>query len=185
MSAAEAFLVRTARQLRVLNSPARLSVVEAMMGRGPSGVADVARLTGMAPESVRYHLSKLSSIGLVRDAGTRGTGARPERLFDLVSDRIELTRERRGPAFRRELARGARLMLRLAEREFERAVQRPSGTDPVLSRSVGWLTPEDLSRVRELVQELEDVLRASGAQRRGGRRPVSLTLLAAPLDSES
>ncbi len=182
MSDPAAYLVRTARQLRVLNSPARMAVVEAMMGRGAIGTGAIGRDAGMSSETVRYHLDRLIAIGLVRDAGTRETGARPRRLYELVSERIELAPEGRGPAFRRELARGGRLMLNLAEREFEQSLSRPDGEAPLLSRSVGWLTPEQVAEVREAVQKLESVLRESRDRPREGLAPMSVTIVGAPLD---
>ncbi len=176
------YLVKTARQLRELSSPARIAVVEAMLGRGATDAGEIARATGMSAETVRYHLGRLAGIGLVREAGVRKTGARPGRLYELTAGRVELAPDGRGPAFRRELARGGRLMLRLAEREFERAVQRSDGHEPLLSRTLGWLTEEEQEEVRAKVQELEAYLRERGKGPASGRHAFALTVVGTPVE---
>ncbi|MFG0307418.1 MAG: winged helix-turn-helix domain-containing protein [Phycisphaerales bacterium JB040] len=186
------FEIRTPGQLREINSPARLGVLEAMMDGARSGgpgqtAREIGERAGVSPESAHYHLGRLEAAGLVERAGLRQTGARPERLYTLTCERLELAPARRGRAWVRELVRGVRLMLNRAEREFEAAA--PEGafaSRPTVSRSVGWMTADEADRARALTREIEELVHASDARSRdeglGGRERVAVTIVTAPVE---
>jgi len=186
------FEIRTAKQLREINSPARLGVFEAMLDAPRTGgdgltAREIGARAGVSPESAHYHLGRLETVGLVERVGLRQTGARPERLYALTCDRLELAPTRRGPAWVRELVRGVRLMLNRAEREFEAASREGAfGSRPTVSRSVGWMTAEEAARVRALTREIERTVHASDARARGGGldgcERVAVTIVTAPVE---
>ena len=190
------FEIRTARQLREINSPARLNVLEAMLGGArPDGPGLTAReigvRAGVSPESVHYHLGRLEKAGLVEPVGLRQTGARPEKLYALTCERLELAPARTGPAWVGELVRGVRLMLNRAEREFERAApQGAFGSRPTISRTVGWMTTEEAERVRSLTREIEELVHAADQRARaegehgdiGARERLAVTIVTAPVE---
>ncbi len=180
------FEVRTVSQLRVINAPARRAIFEALL-EGPQSAASIGARCGQSPEAVHYHIKRLQEIKLVRIAEERETGARPEKIFELTHRRLELKRDRRGPAFMRELVRGVRLMLRLAEREYEQAsdVVEPHRR-PRIARFIAWLSTDDLKQVERLEAELDAILRNANerANRVGpaGRERVAITILLAPVE---
>ncbi|GJM19611.1 MAG: hypothetical protein DHS20C14_18240 [Phycisphaeraceae bacterium] len=188
------FEIRTVRQLRALTPPARREVVEALLdrARGGEGVParEIAVRAGLSIESTHYHLGELAKIGILKEVGQRPTGARPEKLFSLTCDRIELKRGKRSPAYVRELVRAVRLMLRRAEREYADAS--PDGTfvtRPRIARSIAWMTPEDVEEIAKLNAKIEQIAR--GADKRahdqglGGRERVAVTTIISPTDRPS
>ncbi len=184
--------LRTAAQVRAISSPGRRDVFEALMDRaeapGGASAREIAERTGMSVAATHYHLGQLTRAGFVDAMGARRTGARPEKLFAPACDRVELTRGRRGPAFVRELVRGVRLLLRRAEREYERSA--PDGAfraRPTVARVIGWMSPEELDEARRLTAALEELVLASDehAARDGaaGRERVAFTIVSAPIAS--
>jgi|GEM_PF-2874507 len=184
--------IRTVRQLREINTPARLGVFEAMLDASRAGgegltSREIGDRAGVSPESAHYHLGRLESIGLVERVGLRQTGARPEKLYALTCDRLELAPTRRGPAWVRELARGVRLMFNRAEREFEAASREGAfAARPTVSRSVGWMSPDDAARVRGLTREIEELVHAADARAREGGpigcERVAVTIVTSPVE---
>lgn len=188
----EVFEIRTAAQLRVFNAPGTRAVFEALLDRGAEGAgssaAEVGARAGLSAESAHYHLRKLVRIGLVRETGQRETGARPEKVFALTSRRVELRPGRRGPAYAREVVRGVRLMLRRAEREFERASDHGErfATRPRVGRHMAWLTPDEVGEIDRLEARLDDLIRAADrrarVQGRSGRERVAVTMVLCPVE---
>ncbi|MEQ8768883.1 MAG: winged helix-turn-helix domain-containing protein [Phycisphaerales bacterium] len=185
------FEIRTAGQLRALNAPARREIVEALMDRAATdpgmSAREIADRAGLSTEATHYHLGKLMAIKIVEEVGQRRTGARPEKLFALTCDDIELTRGKRGPAFVRELVRGVRLLLRRVEREYGRASEAGAfETRPRAVRLIGWMTPAEAQRVCDLSAEAERLVRDADARARAeglaGRERIAVTAVLAPVE---
>ena len=121
-----AFVIRRADQLEVLASPVRQQIVATMERLGPCGARELAEHLGREPEALYYHLRKLGSVGLVREAGQRPSGRRSEAVFALPADDISVDPEGRGPRFLEMVARSAGAILRLAERSYRAALRNPS-----------------------------------------------------------
>ncbi len=154
----EPYEIRTARQLRAIGTPISAAIIEEMRQGGAMSAAEVAEKIGKSPQGVHYHLGKLREIGLVRVAGERETGRRPEMLFEIEAHDVHLTQGKRTPGLRREMLRVCRLFLRRAEGDYEAAVEDkaderlPAGLR--LTRSVTRLGERD---VEELAAKLEAI----------------------------
>lgn len=150
--------IRTARQLRAIGTPISAAIIEELRFGGAMSAAAIAERIGKSAQGVHYHLGKLREIGLVRVAGERETGRRPEMLFEMVAHDVHLTQGRRTPGLRREMLRMCRLFLRRAGEDYEAAVvdkadeRLPAGLR--LTRSVTRLSEAD---VEELAAKLEAI----------------------------
>lgn len=177
------FRVKSARVLRVLNSPERMAVVEALQESSPRSASELAERLECGVPAAHYHLKRLIEIGLVEEAGQRETGARPERLFQLTAPDIVLEPERLTPSFRREMVRGVRSFLRTSERDFgvaledDGAAHRAAGRLRI-TRDVVRLSDEDLAELSEKLLAIDDFLRERNDAAKEHR--VGLTILLAP-----
>lgn len=150
--------IRTALQLRAIGTPISAAIIEELRLGGPMSAAAIAERIGKSPQGVHYHLGKLREIGLVRVAGERETGRRPEMLFEMEAHDVHLTQGRRTPGLRREMLRMCRLFLRRAGDDYEAAVEDkaderlPAGLR--LTRSVTRLSEAD---VGELAAKLDSI----------------------------
>jgi len=73
---------------KVLFAPVRAEIIETMRMLAPCGIADVARHLDRPADSLYRHFEKLVATGIVFEAGTRSTGRRSERLYDLIADDV-------------------------------------------------------------------------------------------------
>lgn len=183
------FEIKTVAELRSFNSIETRSIFECMLGEaGGISARDLSDRASMSPETIHYHLGKLRKLGLVEDVGTRETGARPERLFRLRYCSIVLKQGNRSKAFREEVARGVRVLLRKSEREYTQASSLDSDHvyRPRSFRAVAALTPDDIAELHELEARVDQIFRnAQQAHRVGdtnGRERVALTITMAPID---
>ena len=185
----ESLEIRTVRQLRLFNAIETRSVFESMLeAQGAVSAREVAEMVGMSAESAHYHLGKLLKLTVVEDMGRRESGARPERLYGLRYRHVELKRAKRSPAYIRELVRGVRLLLRKAEREYERAWGR---TDqdcfrPRAVRSVAWLSEADLAELKGLEDRLQRLFTEADRSRRSDdsvkRERMAITITLSSID---
>ena len=178
------FRIRTARVLRVLNSPGRMAVVDALLEAGPRSAAEVATAVECGVAAAHYHLNQLVQIGLVEEAGERETGARPERLFALTSPEIVVEPDKLTPAFRREMIRGARLFLRHAERDFADSIEADGakhreGKRLRITRDIVRLSDDDLAILEAKLLDIDAFLRERDDRSKEHR--VGLTMLLSPI----
>jgi len=176
------FHVRTATQLRVLNSPVRHDIVAPLRDQGRMSAAELATALEITVAAVHYHLGPLERIGMVRMVGERSSGRRPAHLFELVFNDILIDRSVTGVAFATELTRGARLLLRHAERDVAAVIRdRPSKVDSGdfrITRDVVRLDDDDLATLNRMLMEVDEFVQA--ADRRAKPHRVGLTMAMAP-----
>ncbi len=176
-----AFEVRTAAQLRVLNAPKRMELITILREAGPSTAVDLAQRMGLRPEALHYHLRELERIGVVREAGRKATGRRPQTVFELLAERVRLPSGIGTPSIEREKARGCRLLLRRTEREVSKAfAARSSGTAGTLrvTRDVVRLSDRDRATLQSKLAEIDRFLRER--DRAGQPHRLSVTMVVAP-----
>lgn len=159
------YVVRDRRQLKALESPARLEIVDGFAASGPCSIARVAREIGRTPESLYYHVEQLVRVGLLVSKGTRKLEKHEERLYAACSSAIEIKVDWADPHAMRSIRRLTRANLRMVQRDIEAAYTEPQGgartTGPRRNVRTGrvkaWLGPEELERVNALLQELEAI----------------------------
>lgn len=180
----EPFRIRTAKQLRTLNSPGRMAVVDALIEESPRSAAEIAARVECGVSAAHYHLQKLIELGLVVVAGTRDTGARPERLFGLAARDFVLDPDRMTLSFRREMIRGFRIFLRHAERDLSAAVEEDAAGHRAakrlrLTRDTARLSDEDLVELAQRLLDIDRFLRERDDPANPNR--IGLTMALAPV----
>ncbi len=191
--------VRTPAQWAALTSPVRVEIIEYLKLAGRSPVGRIADALGRAPDSLYFHLRKLTRAGIVfesaarslprRRAGAPSPDARPPRprapaalspsrgpaTFQLAADRIRLDYDARTGRNVPRLKRLVGAVFRMADRAFGRAIDadrvRLEGprANAYVRRQVSWLTDADVARVLRHYAAIERILCAG--QNRPAARP--------------
>jgi predicted transcriptional regulator len=171
-------------QLAVLTSPVRQELLDVLARMGTVSLADVAEVLGRPADGLYYHVRLLVRAGLVRAAGTRTRGGRKEALFHATASQFAV-RYPAGPAARaRAMNAIVGSMLRLAMRDFRRAVVRDDvrlagpERDVWALRTTGWLLPAHVRQVNRLIRRLSGTTARTAP--RG--RLYAVTVLLTPLD---
>lgn len=145
-------------QLRALASPLRQEIVDALESAGPCSIADLAGHLRRAADALYFHVRHLVRCGLVVESERKQEGRHAFAVYDVVGRPLRIDRGRAAP---RDLARVARGILRLAERDYERGFSNAAlvidgpRRNHWVARAQGWL---DESGVAELNRRLEGVL---------------------------
>lgn len=185
----EPYLIADLAQIRALASPVRQEVVDAVEAAGPLTVPEIARLLGRAADSLYYHVRRLEKVRLlVRDAGGRAK-ERTGVVYDVPGVPLRLSYDLTGPSRTRAVRSVVDGVLRLARRDFGRALLDPGAVvmgparDTWGGRVRGWATPADLERINRRIGAALAALRTKG--RRKNSRPVALVFVLTPLRVKS
>ena len=171
-------------EIAAVISPIRLEILDVLAGMGPASVPDVAATLGRAPDSLYYHFKALARCGLVVPVGERRRGRHREALYETVARDMRLKYDPSSPANVRGVSRIAGSMLRLAHRDFRRALAagdaRVEGPSRELWtwRATGWLTAAELRKMNTAIRALH----RAASRPRGRGRLYAVTLALVPLD---
>ena len=175
--------IRRRDQVRALASPVRQALVNALRRLGRASMRELAHELGKPPATLYYHAEKLQKAGLLVEVARRETGRRPEALYELLAPVLRIDRERKDPAWRREVDRLVRLHLRELERSLsaslrEDAAAGPDGLPPArISTQRARLSPTDLRELHRRMVAIHDFLEEA-TQRAGDADAVQLCMLA-------
>jgi hypothetical protein len=173
-------VVREARQVRALRTPARYRVLSGFQELGPCAVKDVAARVGRPAASLYYHVEGLVRAGLLRPAGRRRAARRDEALFAATAREIVLDPGQRTPGFIAALSSAYRAVLRACERSLGRALRAERGgagrrRHAMVLETQARLAPEDLERVRAKLAALHRF--AAARERRDAHRVTLVSVL--------
>lgn len=173
----------TPEQVRALAAPTRQEIVDGLESAGPGSVAALARLLGRKPDALYHHLRHLVRVGLI---GARSDDAERGAVYALrVLPRLTYG----SPVRPKEIARVVAGAQRLTWREYSRALAASAGVSQGPQRTLwggrakGWVDPNALTRVNQLLKELLAVIRAGRPGR--GTTPLSLSFILAPAATSS
>ncbi|MBM4186282.1 MAG: helix-turn-helix transcriptional regulator [Gemmatimonadetes bacterium] len=182
------YLIKRRDQLAALESAVRQEIVDTIQAAGPRSAPEISALMGRPADALYYHLRRLVNVGLLVVKATRRSRRRDEAVYDLAGHPLVLdVPVSRGDAH--PLARLVRSMLRTAERDHRAAVgtaaARPDGDRRNLwaGRRHAWLSPRDLERVNDLVDQLVSIM--TRARQPAGGELCTLTLVLAPRTSRA
>lgn len=144
-------LILEASHLACLVSPARKELLSAFLLKGPCAVADVAGTVRTPVKSLYYHVRAMKRAGLIREVGSRGLGRERESIFDATAERYTLQKSDRSPTYLEQEFKSVRATLRLATREYERAVLEEA--DTFVLRLSARLKRQDYEAVKSRIQE--------------------------------
>jgi predicted transcriptional regulator len=169
-------------QWKILLSPVRAEVAEALRLLGPSSIADIADVLDRPADALYPHVRTLIRAGFVTPAGTRKLGRHVEALYDVVADDFLIDfSDNTGKAENDAIvATGLSLMgamsRTLRDAADARALEFPPDRRNIsMNYELAWLTPEDFRAVRELIARIKAVMDA-GKARRAGRLYMTLAM---------
>jgi DNA-binding transcriptional ArsR family regulator len=180
----------TSEQMRVLASPVRIEIVGVFQSYGTLAISELADKLSRPMDGLYHHVRQLVRVGILRVARTRRVGKRDEAVYELTAERFGHEDRSNSPTMTQAIIASANAALRLAAREYERAMTnkavqvawkrlqslpgRPTPLD--LSRQRTWLTDQDLRQLHEMIRQIELFL-ADCLKRRQGQPYVFTTLL--------
>ncbi|MGB3047540.1 winged helix-turn-helix domain-containing protein [Dokdonella sp.] len=176
--------IENAAEIKLLASPTRIEIVDTLESLGEFvSVAELAAQMGRPADGLYYHLRQLAAGGLiVEEVAADG---RRYRTRSRGGDRLRLRYQPGETANAEAVKRVASSVLRVAERDFHRAIADPasqvSGPQRELwaARGKGWVGPGELAEINELLSRLMDLLQQPRSPGKG--RLVALSWVLTPL----
>lgn len=180
----DTYWISDLRQLRALSSPLRQEIVDVVESTGPCSITQIAAALAMPPDRLYFHIRRLLAVGLLTKHGERRSGRHVAVLYKLPGRRVRVRFNREDARVRRAVGAIHDGVLRLARRDLRRAMSTPEAMvqgdarDTWAGRYRGWLTPAQVKRMNQLIEELGELIRSSTPRR--GARPIALSLTIAP-----
>ena len=174
--------------IALLASPARQELVDTLESLGGTATAAaLAAQLGRPVDGLYYHLARLRKGGLIEELAGRSAAGRGERRFRIASRgrALALAYRPEDPRNTRAVRAVVASMLRIARRDFDRAIARPDAIvrgprrELWASRGQGWLTAAEVARANRLLRELTDLLRQPRSATRD--RLLSVCFVVAPV----
>jgi len=172
-------------QVRALVGPVRQELVDVLESAGPSSVAELGAHLGRPADALYHHLRRLEKVGLVVERERRKEGRHVFAVYDLARRPVRLNYA--APVRSADIGRVVAAAQRLTWREFRRALAAGTGVSEGPRRTLrggrakGWATPQRLTRVNELLEEL--VVTLAGGRPEPDATPISLSFVLAPSPS--
>jgi len=172
--------------MRALASPVRIEIVGVFQSYGALAIRELAEKLSRPMDGLYHHVRLLQKVGIVRVARTRRVGKRDESVYELTAERFGHQASPQTAAMKRTIVETATAALRLAGREFERAIllhersnelNRPA--ESKLSRQKSWLTEADLTKLHRMLNKIESFLQKRLHRKEG--QPFALTTVLVPL----
>lgn len=166
--------VTSPRTWRVLLSPVRVEVAEALRAGGPMSIAQLAAMLGRRADSLYRHVELLRKAGFVVHAGHRKAGRHIEQLFDASARDFELDLgdDERGKAGQ-AVVETASAFAKAAERAVRDAASARAlrlardDRNITINYELSWLSPTGFRRVRDLVRQIKAIMDAGKGPRKG------------------
>jgi hypothetical protein len=183
------YLIKRADQFAAIESAVRQEIIDTIQAAGPRSAPELSALMGRPADALYYHLKRLLRVGLLIIRETRRTGRRVEAVYDLAGHPLVLDYPVQAEGREHPLSRLVHSMLRTADRDFQAAVgtkpARPDGDRRNLwaGRRHAWLSPRDLERVNDLVDQLVAIM--TRARNPTGGELCTMTLVLAPRASRA
>jgi hypothetical protein len=169
---------------RVILSPVRREIVEAMQELGPCPIAEVAAASGRPADALYRHVALLVKAGFLVDAGTRKGKRNPERLYDAAANDF------RAPNVRRAGAADEQQMIAATAEAFAKATARSmrasasagrlacdaASRNFAVTHYLTWLTTSRFEEVRSLLLRINEIVEA-GRREQVGELYESLAIL--------
>jgi predicted ArsR family transcriptional regulator len=180
--------IQDPKAIRALTSPVRQEVIDTVESLGGSAtIRELAAELGRPADGLYYHVEILRRAGLLAVENGRSRAGRDERRYRIPVHEGERLHLVYTPANRRPIRGIAAGMLRIARRDFDRAIQRDgvrmSGPTRQLwsSRTTGWVTAAELREINAHLERLGELLHRPRA--RGRDQLISLVWVMAPLEA--
>lgn len=159
--------------VRALAHPARVAVLDYLESVGEATATECAKVAGMSPSAMSYHLRTLAKVGLIEDADSRGDGR--ERVWRRRVHQFSVQVDQDAPA---GLKLTGRAVIEVYQRRSDEMLHR--WLDAAFDEPREWfdqmqfnhttviVTPEELTEIKE---RLAEVLAPYLKPRRLGNEP--------------
>jgi DNA-binding transcriptional ArsR family regulator len=179
-------LVEDARQIGLLASPTRIEIVDTLeVLANAVSVAELAAQLGRPADGLYYHLRQLADGGLIEEEIT--ADGRRYRTRARSGDRLRLRYRPGVTANAQAVARVAASVLRVAGRDFARALADPASVtegpqrELWAARGKGWVGPAELTEINRLLRRVMDLLQGPRSTRKS--KLVAVSWVLAPVES--
>ncbi|KAA3606077.1 MAG: transcriptional regulator [Planctomycetota bacterium] len=179
-------ILQDPEQWAVLISPVRLEIVSFLEETGTSSIAEIAKGLGRTPDSLYFHVRKLTEAGILLRADGETTKARREALFSLPADQVRIPFRVDSKENVLALTKVTAALLRQADREFRHALERQEppkvdGESRMHSHRLrAWMTSEDLKELNGYLNQIHRLLTQANRRKQG--RPYAFSTVLAPLN---
>ena len=185
MKRKSSFELTTKEQMRAIFSPTANEIVQALRHAGPSSAMEIGKILGKNANSLHYHLRRLVQQELLVIVETRRSGAREERIYDVIAERFMSDQYLENKTLRKIVVGGIGRFLRSAAREFERAAESLSNPKEgevrklIGSRYCATLTEDQLVELNKHFDEISKMFAKNSGSSEGVR--YSFTAVFAPV----
>jgi DNA-binding transcriptional ArsR family regulator len=182
------YVVREARQIRLLGSPLRQALIDTIVSSGPCTVGTLSQVLGRPMDRLYYHLRLLEDAGLVIARNVKPGIGRRDAAFDVPGRPMRLQYDLRNAANKRAVRAAVRSIWRASQADFARGLNDPksvvSGSARNLwaARAQARLTPSDLAKVNQHVKEIIQIM-TRARERHAGKRMLQFTFALSPCES--
>lgn len=182
------FLASEPAQFDALRSRLRGRICDVVYHAGAATVHEIADQLGKPVSSLYHHLDMLVEAELLLEGEPVRTNKNFARTYVAPARRLRFTRDLDVEGVREGIADVAASQLRLGEREFRAALQKPGitagrPTSRVASGSmVGWLDDDQIRQVNSLLNQLASIFDESVQEE--GRRLHAVTYVSRPVKEE-
>jgi DNA-binding transcriptional ArsR family regulator len=180
-------VVEDADEIGLLASPTRIEIVDTLEAHASAiSVAKLAQQLGRPADGLYYHLRQLADGGLIEEE--IGAEGRLYRTRSRIGDRLRLRYRPGATANAQAVSRVAASVLRVAGRDFDRAIADPvsvaEGARRELwaARGKGWVSATELAEINRLLVRVMDLLQHPRSARRD--KLVTVTWVLAPVKSK-
>jgi DNA-binding transcriptional ArsR family regulator len=183
--ASQSYIIQSKKQMAALKAPTRQEILDVLAPMGDASIAEIAVALGRPADSLYYHMRILQKSGLVLAAGERTTGTHREALFRTPAPDMRLAYEPGPKGNARNVTPIVDAMLRLTARDVvegfqdERVVVAGDNRELWATRTTGWLTAQELTKVNRYIAKLRSVTTQSPA---GNGQLFGLTMVLTPLN---
>jgi DNA-binding transcriptional ArsR family regulator len=180
-------VVEDADTIGLLASPTRIEIVDTLEAlRRSVSVAELAAQLGRPADGLYYHLRQLADGGLIEEE--IAADGRRYRTRTRTGDRLRLRYRPGTTSNAQAVARVAASVLRVAGRDFARAVADPASVaegpqrELWAARGKGWVGPAELAEINRLLARVMDLLQGPRDTRKG--KLVAVSWVLAPVETK-
>jgi DNA-binding transcriptional ArsR family regulator len=181
------FIVSDPRQIRVLASPGREEILDAVIQIGRCSISELARALGRSRHALYYPVRALRDCGLLIERFEKRRGAKPTAIYDAPGRPMAVSFDLSTKARRAAVRQLGIARLKRAAREFEASVEsgeaQTEGADRELwaTQVKGSLSDAELHEANRLLTRLVELLsKPPTPERKGYMLTFAMTPASAP-----
>jgi hypothetical protein len=175
------YIIESASAIRLLASPLRQAIVDAIVARGSSTIVELSRLLHRPADRLYYHVRLLQRAGLLIASDGRAVRGRAEARFDVPGRPMSIRYEPGSATNRRAVGRVVDGMMSSARRDFRAAIESKSANvqgpfrNLWAGRAQGALSPADVRELNALIVRITELMRRSSRSEAADRHSHQFT----------